>query len=314
MNDDALLTLVSLFIGSILLFILLGFIYIWIYVAKKQKFFSYVGDGGKKKRHKRSFGERISGPLLKGAEYVGPTAMKYPFFAKEDRDERFLTYAGNPLGLDLQKFYGLRYVLGFGSLIIFWPYQLIGMPYGNLALIIMPVLGFLVPNLWIRYKAKDRQEVISASMPDFMDIVSISLRAGASLEGALRQVSSKMEGPLSEEISRYTRETSLGVPRKKAFKELLDRNTSKELENLVHSLIQGDELGVPIAQTFNVQASDLRQTRGYKAKEKAAKASPQITLVTTFFVAPSVLLLIVGLMVLNLMYNPGAFGLDVFFN
>ncbi|WP_078595336.1 type II secretion system F family protein [Evansella clarkii] len=307
------ITFITLLVGIILLFLLAAFIYIWLYVAKKQKLVEYAGEGEEKKKTKVSLKERVGRLLIRGGEYVGPTAVKYPMFENREQDEKLLAYAGYPMGMKLETFYGLRYLLGFGSLIVFWPYQLMGLPFGFLLLVVMPFAGFLFPNVWIRMKAKDRQEIISVSMPDFMDIVSISLRAGASLDGALRQVSEKMDGPLSEEISRFTRETSLGVPRRIAFQELLERNSSKELENLVTSLLQGEELGVPIAQTFNVQASDLRQSRGFRAKEKAAKASPQITLVTTFFVAPSVLLLIVGMMALNLIYNPGAFGLDILF-
>ncbi|RNA66840.1 type II secretion system F family protein [Alteribacter keqinensis] len=311
--NEGFMSVVTMLNATVLLLLLISFVFIWLYVAKKQKLIRYVGESKQKKKKKRSLKEKLWEPVLKGSHYVGPTAVKYPLFVNKERDEKQLTYAGHPMRLTLEGFYGMRYLLGFGSLLVFWIYNMMGMPFGLILMLLMPIAGFLFPNIWIRLRAKERQEIISATMPDFMDTVSISLRAGASLDGALRQVSERMDGPLSEEISRFTRETSLGVPRKTAFGQLLERNTSKELESLVTSLVQGEELGVPISQTFNVQASDLRHTRGFKAKEKAAKASPQITLVTTFLVAPSVLLLVVGLMVLNLIYNPGAFGLDIFF-
>ena len=67
-----------------------------------------------------------------------------------------------------------------------------------------------------------------------------------------------------------------------------------------------------VARTFKLQAEDLRMTRGFTAKEKAAKANPQVTLVTTFFIAPAVFGFIMGLIVLNIIHNPAAFGLDAF--
>ncbi len=133
------------------------------------------------------------------------------------------------------------------------------------------------------------------------------------MDSALRQVTEQMDGPLSEEIQRFNREIDLGVPRRQALLNLLNRNTSKELEMLVNSLMQGADLGVPVSTTFRVQAEDLRSMRGFRAKEKAAKASPQVTLVTTFLVAPAVFFLIIGLLFLNMLYNPEAFGLDVWF-
>jgi tight adherence protein C len=68
-------------------------------------------------------------------------------------------------------------------------------------------------------------------------------------------------------------------------------------------LLQGLKLGVPIATTFKVQAEDMRQFREEQVKELAAKASPKVTLVTTFVVAPVSILMIAGLMILNLIYG-----------
>ena len=122
----------------------------------------------------------------------------------------------------------------------------------------------------------------------------------------------QFDGPLSEEIDRFKKEVDLGVQRITAYKNLMSRNSSKELHALVNALIQGSSLGVPVSRTFKLQADDLRATRGFIAKEKAAKASPLVTLVTTFFIAPAIIGLIVGLLALNIMYNPGAFGLENF--
>ncbi|MFE1246106.1 type II secretion system F family protein [Fictibacillus sp. NPDC058756] len=297
----------------ILLFILIGFVYLYLYIVKKDNLIKHLHLREKKKRKKRTFKDSMLSPLLRAAIYAEPTAKKYPFFANKDQDALFLTRAGNPLGLTLDQFYGMRFILGLGALFFSSIYSILGMPFALLVLLIFPIAGFLGPQLWLRMKAKERQELISVSMPDFLDTVSVTLQAGVSLDGALKQVTNQMDGPLSEEIERFNYEIDLGVTRKLAYQNLISRNSSKELEMLVNSLIQGSVLGVPVSQTFRIQADDLRAMRGFKAKEKAAKASPQITLVTTFFVAPAVFFLIIGLLLLNIIYNPGAFGLDSFF-
>jgi tight adherence protein C len=297
----------------ILLFILIGFVYLYLYIIKKDNLIKHLHLREKKKRKKRTFKDSMVSPLLRAAKYAESTAKKYPFFAKKEQDALFLTRAGNPLGLTLDQFYGMRFILGLGALFFSSIYSILGMPFALLVLLIFPIAGFLGPQLWLRMKAKERQESISVSMPDFLDTVSVTLQAGVSLDGALKQVTNQMDGPLSEEIERFNYEIDLGVTRKLAYQNLLSRNSSKELEMLVNSLIQGSVLGVPVSQTFRIQADDLRAMRGFKAKEKAAKASPQITLVTTFFVAPAVFFLIIGLLLLNIIYNPGAFGLDSFF-
>jgi len=95
-----------------------------------------------------------------------------------------------------------------------------------------------------------------------------------------------------------------------AYRLLLERNESKEFQILIKSLIQGERLGVPIAASFKQQAEEMRKLKKEMIKEKAAKASPKVTLVTTFLILPSSLILIGGLMVINMFnQNSGIFDL-----
>ncbi len=81
-----------------------------------------------------------------------------------------------------------------------------------------------------------------------MDTVSTSLQAGVSLDNALREVIRYFDGPIREEFSRFNQEIDLGVPREKAYRELLKRNDNEEFQSLIKALIQGMDLGIPIAK------------------------------------------------------------------
>lgn len=312
---SSLLSVYAGFLFTAILFILLiGFIYIYLYISKKHKLVDQLKVEETVRQRRVSFRRKMSDRLIKAAEYAGPTGVKYAFFSDREKDENQLIQAGNPMGLRLESFYGLRFFLGLCGIVAGMLYLLLGLPLAFAMFLLLPLGGYLGPNLWLLLKARERQETISMMMPDFLDTVSVTLQAGVGLDGALHQVTRQFDGPLSEEIERFNREIDLGVPRKTAYENLINRNSSRELEMLVNSLIQGSTLGVPVSKTFAIQADDLRATRSFKAKEKAAKASPQITLVTTFFVLPGVFILIIGLLALNVIYNPGAFGLDTFFN
>lgn len=297
----------------ILLLLFIGFIFLYLYIAKKDNLLKANGFSEKKQKKKDPFRERMIAPFVKWGKKAGPIGINYPLFTDVKKTEVLLNQAGNPLGLQLQDFYGFRFVLAMAGLTFGSLYSFIGLPFA-MPIILLSIFGGLFgPNVWIYFKAKNRQEMISMMMPDFLDTVSVTLSAGVSLDGALNQVTKQFEGPLSEEIDRFNKEIELGVPRSSAYQGLIDRSSSKELHSLVNALMQGSSLGVPVSRTFKLQATDLRATRGFVAKEKAAKASPLITLATTFFIAPAVIGLILGLLALNLIYNPEAFGLDHFF-
>ncbi|SHS23828.1 Flp pilus assembly protein TadB [Mycobacteroides abscessus subsp. abscessus] len=297
----------------ILLFLFISFIYVYLFIAKRENLLQNNGYVKGKSRQKGRLIDRVIAPIVRWGKQAGPVGIKYPYFADVEKHKKLLGQAGYPLGLQIQDFYGFRFVLGMMGLGFGTIYGFLGLPLGIPIMFLTIFGGFLGPSAWLYIKAKNRQELISMMMPDFLDTVSVTLSAGVSLDGALKQVTKQFKGPLSEEIDRFNKEVELGVPRLSAYQGLIERNSSRELHSLVNALIQGTSLGVPVSRTFRLQAEDLRATRGFLAKEKAAKASPQITLVTTFFIAPAVLGLIVGLLALNIIYNPEAFGLDSFF-
>ena len=302
----------SIFMFSlILIFLFISFVYFYLYIAKKVNLLHSQGYSiGKKK--KIPLRERIMEPLVKWGVKAGPVGIKYPLFLNVGKHEKWLKEAGRPLSLTLESFFGFRFVTGLIGLLFGSFYTFLGMPFALFILMSTIGVGFFVPSVWLYFSAVKRQETISMMMPDFLDTVSVSLQAGVSLDGALRHVTDQFDGPLSEEIDRFNKEVELGVERNTSYGNLMDRNSSKELHTLVNALIQGSSLGVAVARTFKLQAEDLRATRGFRAKEKAAKANPLVTLVSTFFIAPAVFGFIMGLIVLNIIYNPAAFGLDVF--
>ena len=180
---------------------------------------------------------------------------------------------------------------------------IIGLPFSQYSIIFLPILGYFLPIIIVRNQAKKRQQLIRKDLPDFLDTISTSLQAGINLDQALREVIRFFDGPLREEFSRFNYEIELGVQRETAYRNLLSRNDNTEFQSLIKSLIQGQNLGVPIATTFKIQAEDMRKLREEQVKELAAKASPKVTLVTTFIVAPVSILMIAGLMILNMIYG-----------
>jgi len=168
-------------------------------------------------------------------------------------------------------------------------------------------VGYFLPILYLKTRVRRRQEQLRYDLPDFLDTVSVSLQAGLGLDQTLQEVTRYFDGPLREEFSRYQQEISLGVPRENAYRNLLKRNDNPEFQRLIKALIQGMKLGVPIATTFKIQADEMRRIREEQVKEKAAKASPKITLITTFIILPTAVLLIGGLMIMNMFLGDDGF-------
>ncbi|WP_461568917.1 type II secretion system F family protein [Thermincola ferriacetica] len=280
---------------------------LYLHWLNKKNLFEYLG-AKKEKRKKLRLKTRLTTGVIELGKKFAPVGQRFKLFVSAEKLERQLALAGNPSDLNVGGFLGLRFVLFVAGLLIADVWLYFGMPLALFVLIVLPMCGFVLPSIWINMLAKSRQEQIALDLPDFLDGMSVTLQAGVPLDAAMNQVVNHMEGPLAEELQRFNRELELGVPREEAYHRLVNRNECEELETLVQSLIQGSKLGVPIARTFKVMADDMRITRFNKVKEKAAKASPKVTLVTSFIITPGVMLAILGLIVLNIIYNPQFIG------
>ena len=300
----------SLILLTILLFwltFLFGMGNLYVYVRKKEVLKQHMSEiavtSSLLRYKKKSRGDRIIDFLSRYADDFSSLGERINFFSESDEIAVLLRKAGNPYNLSVSRFQGFKIVcviLGFitGSFLV-----ILGFPLSNIAFVTLPLIGFFIPILLVRSKAKKRQEHLRSELPDFLDTVSISLQAGSNLDSSIKEVIHYFDGPIREEFLKFIQEIELGVPRERAYNELLARNDNQEFQSFIKSLIQATRLGVPMAATFKSQSEDIRKISLEQVKEKAAKASPKVTLITSFIIAPLIMLLIIGLVILNMVYG-----------
>lgn len=248
--------------------------------------------------------------LLKLAKDSVASGERYTPPGQRARIERWLAHAGYPYDLDLPTFLGLRFVAIFGALFAAVPLTFL---FGFRALILGLLLGYFGPVWWLKSRAEERQEEIAARLPDFIESLAVSLRAGTGFYPTLRRVAQRFGGPLGAEFTQVVLQIEMGQPVAVALRSVKERTTCRELDLCIESITQGLELGVPVADTLVAQAHALRTARVHRAKEKAAKASPKITLLTTALITPGIFLLLVGMVLLNMYYHPERYGIQFLF-
>jgi tight adherence protein C len=217
--------------------------------------------------------------------------------------ERRVSLAGTPAAWPVERALALKLLLGMGTLLLgsLWILRF-SRPAGGLPLTLgraalVPLLAFFVymlPDLALRLRGRDRQQAIQTALPDALDQMSISVEAGLGFEAALGRVGESATGPLAEELQRTLQEISYGVPRKQAFHNLVGRTDVPELRHFVFAVNQAEEYGLPIAQVLRVQSKELRIVRRQRAEEQAMKIPVKIVfpLVLCIFPALFVVLLV----------------------
>ncbi|SMY13292.1 type II secretion system F family protein [Brevibacterium jeotgali] len=151
---------------------------------------------------------------------------------------------------------------------------------------------FLIPDIALWSKASERQEEIEDELPDFLDVLAVTVSAGLSFRGALERVIERSDGPLSEEMLLTLRQMDVGQSRTEAFEDLRRRTTSESLESFITALLQSEELGSPLTDALNQIALDMRRVTAQRARQKAARANPKISAVVSLVMVPATMILI----------------------
>ena len=204
-----------------------------------------------------------------------PTGEKIEILSDPVELEDDLVKSGYPYGLTVRRIQGAKILGTFAGVGIGFLYWFIGMPFAPVIVIFLPFLGYMAPIYGVKFLAKRRQEQIRYELPDFLDMMSITLQASMGLDEAFAYYVQTNKGPLSEELARLNQEIQFGVQRETAYRSLIRRTDSAELEALIQSLIQAHNLGTPIAKTFAQQAEEMRRMRAEQARKRQERQPPK---------------------------------------
>jgi tight adherence protein C len=222
-----------------------------------------------------------------------------------DTAERRLAMAGNPGDLRVSDWIGVKLLAGIvaGVLLFFvfgvamfngsWldPVVLVERAiFGLLGL----GIGYLMPEFWLGNKIKARQKIMLKMIPDTLDLLTISVRAGLGFDAALAKVVEKMPGPLTDEFRRALAEVRVGKSRRDALRDMIPRTQVAPLSNFIGAIIQAEQLGVSISKVLQVQSEQLRIERRQRAEQQAARAPIKMLFPLVGCIFPSLFLVILG--------------------
>jgi tight adherence protein C len=238
--------------------------------------------------------ERTLKPL---AMRLSGTAHRLSSSSFDERTAKRLAIAGDPANLTTGEYVALKIVVAVLSG---------GAVTGLFALLSAPILttvvmgvaafgvGYVAPEFWLRRKVISRQQRILQMIPDALDLLTISVRAGLGFDAGLERVVNKLDGPLSDEFRRALAEVRIGKPRRDALHDVVARTEVRPLASFISAIIQAERLGVPIASVLQVQSEQLRIERRQRAEEAAGKAPIQMLFPLVGCVFPALFIVILG--------------------
>lgn len=126
------------------------------------------------------------------------------------------------------------------------------------------VLGFILPNIFIKMWEKARQQKFETQLLDSLMMLSGSLKAGLSLLQSLEVLVDDAYPPLSQEFGLVLKEVKMGMGLEESLRRLNKRMPSEELIMLISSILVAQETGGDITKVFSRLAVTMRNNRKLK--------------------------------------------------
>jgi len=247
--------------------------------------------------------ERMVRPV---AQRLAGVTRRFTSSTKVGRTERRLAMAGNPGNLGTSEFLGLKAVVGLtASVVTFLVLGVLGQNpmLGIVMGAVAAGIGFMAPEFWLGRRIRRRQRLILRAIPDTLDLLTISVRAGLGFDAALGKVTEKMQGPVSDEFRRGLAEIRMGKTRREALRAIVARTEVAALTSFIGAVIQAEQLGVSISKVLEVQSEQLRIERRQRAEEMAAKAPIKMLLPLVGCIFPALFVVILGPAIILIMTN-----------
>ncbi len=262
----------------------------------------YEVENGRDQQMLAPLKDRAVGPLVDGVTGLG---RRFTPAGYVEKVRQKLIYAGKPDQAALDRFLAIRVVsIGLAALVfvLLFVLNILGLS-GNLRLMVPGLLILalvLLPDSRLNREVEARQHEIQITLPDVMDLLTISVEAGLGFEQAIDRVVNSVPGALSDEFSRMLGETRAGASRSDAMRAMDERCNVPELRSFVMAIIQADQFGVSIGRVLRGQADEMRIKRRQLAQERAQKAPVKMLIPMVFCIFPALFVVVIGPAIMNI--------------
>lgn len=145
---------------------------------------------------------------------------------------------------------------------------------------------------------RKRVRLFSAQLPNAIDSISSSLKAGFSLLQALNSIAETNNPPMSAEIKLVLQDISLGKSYDEAFDKMLERNPNEDLEIMITAILINKETGGNLATILDTVAGTIRERTRLQGEIRSLTAQGRLS-------GMVLALLPIGVLIFLSFLNPG---------
>jgi len=136
-------------------------------------------------------------------------------------------------------------------------------------IVIVPVailVGFMLPHMFVVWKRAQRVAAFTQQLPDALDFIARSLRAGNPFTASLKSAAEELPDPIATEFRTTFEEMNFGIEIEIALHNLGERSGSEELRYFITSVLIQRTTGGNLAEVLN-RISEVMRSRASTLRE-----------------------------------------------
>jgi tight adherence protein C len=171
--------------------------------------------------------------------------------------------------------------------------------------VVFGVLVYFLPELRLYSIGIERKAKITLELADTLDQMSIAVEAGLGFDAAMVRVAKNGSGVLAAELIRTLQDVQVGMTRRVAYEDLVERTQVPDLKQFIRSIIQAEAYGLALSGVLNTQAAEMRMKRRQRAEAKAMQIPVKVIFPLMLCILPVLFMVVMG---------PGVIGIMSSFN
>lgn len=158
-------------------------------------------------------------------------------------------------------------------------------------------VGYYLPGFALARRVAQRKRNIFEDFPDAIDLLTVCVEAGLSLDAAMMKVADeiRLRSPvIATELELMLLELRSGFSKEQALRNLAMRTGVEDIDGFATMLIQAERFGTSIGASLRVLSDTLRTRRRMRAEERAAKIALKLLFPLMFCIFPTLLAVLMG--------------------
>ena len=149
---------------------------------------------------------------------------------------------------------------------------------GGVMFAVLPLLFGLLPLFFVLFKRNQRSTKLSQQLPDALEMMARSLRAGHALSSSFKMVATEMPTPVSLEFARAFEAQELGMAFEKAVADMTRRAPeNQDLKIFALSVIVQKETGGNLVEIIEKIADTVRGREKFQGKLRGLTAEGRMS-------------------------------------